>query len=206
MPPVTAAFDRPASHDRYDLGNDQRSHAAVYCTSPGEEGVKLAVDSYAFLPRALRPLYEAVPQLDHEPEWNEFTTPLAEAKIGLLSSAGIYMADSQPPFDVERERREPTWGDPALRLIPNDVAQSQIGATHLHINTADKLTDLNVALPTHRLRELVADGVVGAAAERHFSVMGYQEEGATVWRTDTGPEIVARSHDAHLDAVTLAPA
>jgi hypothetical protein len=166
----------------------------------------VTVDSYAFLPRAFRPLYEAVPQLDHEPVWAEFTTPLAKAKIGLLSSAGIYMADLQPPFDVERERREPTWGDPTLRLIPNDVAQSQIGATHLHINTADIMTDMNVALPVHRLGELVAAGVVAAAAEEHFSVMGFQEEGADVWRSETGPEIAARSHDAQLDAVILAPA
>ena len=52
----------------------------------------------------------------------------------------------------------------------------------------------------------VSDGVVAAAAEHHFSVMGYQQEGADVWRAETGPEIAARSHDAQLDAVILAPA
>lgn len=167
---------------------------------------QLSVDSYAFLPRAFRHLYEAVTHKDHDPVWAEFTLPLADAKIGLLSSAGIYLPASQPPYDVAREKREPTWGDPTLRLIPMDVQQAEIGASHLHINTADILTDVNVALPVHRLNELVADGTVGASSEQHFSVMGFQEEGADAWRSETGPEIAQYSHDFSLDAVILAPA
>jgi len=151
-------------------------------------------------------MFEAEPQLDHEPVWAEMEVSLDRARVGLLSSAGIFLADAQEPFDVERERREPTWGDPTLRMIPDGVAQSQINATHLHINTADLVTDLNVALPIHRLDELVADGLIGEAAPEHFSVMGFQEEGADVWRTVTGPDIAARCHAADIDALILAPA
>lgn len=166
----------------------------------------MAVDSYAFLPRAFRTMFEASPQLDHEPVWADFDKPLAEARIGLLSSAGIYLAGEQDGFDVERERREPMWGDPTLRMIPGHVAQGDIGATHLHIRTDDLLADVDVALPVNRLNELVADGTVGAAAPEHFSVMGFQEDGAEVWRTVTGPEIAARCHAAEIDALILAPA
>lgn len=166
----------------------------------------MTVDSYAFLPRAFRPMYEAAPRFDHDPVWAEFDKPLAAARIGLLSSAGMFLAGEQEPFDVERERREPTWGDPTLRVIPSDVAQTQLDATHLHINTADLLTDMNVALPIERLNELVDRGELGSASLEHFSVMGFQEEGAEVWRTSTGPEIAARCHAADIDALILAPA
>ncbi len=151
-------------------------------------------------------MFEAEPQFDHEPVWSELTKPLADARVGLLSSAGMYLADTQEPFDVERERREPTWGDPTLRMIPNDVEQQQIDATHLHINTADILVDFNISLPVARLNELVAEGVVGSAAPEHFSVMGFQEDGAEVWRTEIGPDIAARCHAAEIDVLILAPA
>ena len=166
----------------------------------------MTVDSYAFLPRAFRALYEAAPRFDHEPAWTEFDAPLDRARIGLLSSAGIFLADGQPPFDVERERREPTWGDPTFRIIPNDVRQSQLDARHLHINTHDVLTDMNVAMPIDRLNELADHGVIGSASPEHYSVMGFQEEGAEQWRTTTGPEIAARCHAADIDALILAPA
>ena len=166
----------------------------------------MTVDSYAFLPRAFRAMYEAALQFDHEPVWASFDKPLGEARVGLLSSAGMFLAGEQQPFDVEREKLEPTWGDPTLRVIPNDVTQSQIDATHLHLNTADFLADLNVALPIDRLNELAAAGEIGAAAPEHYSVMGFQEAGAEVWRTTTGPEIAARCHAAEIDALILAPA
>lgn len=166
----------------------------------------MPVDSYAFLPRAFRPMYETTPQFDHDPVWAELRKPLEQAKVALLSSAGMFLPGHQEPFDVEREKREPTWGDPTLRVIPNDVRQDAIDATHLHINTADLLRDMNVALPIDRLNELASAGVIGEAGEEHFSVMGFQQEGADAWRTETGPEIVARCHAADIDALILAPA
>ena len=176
------------------------------CGGPSATLTVMTVDSYAFLPRAFKAMYEAAPQFDHEPVWANFDKPLADARIGLLSSAGMFLAGDQEPFDVERERNEPTWGDPTLRIIPNDVTQSQIAATHLHLNISDFLVDMNVALPIQRLNELVADGTIGSAASEHYSVMGFQEEGAEVWRTETGPEIAARCREADIDALILAPA
>ncbi len=150
-------------------------------------------------------MFEAVPASGEAPAWTEFSTPLSEARIGLLTSAGVFTA-GQPPFDVERERREPTWGDPSLRVIPKDVKQSDVDATHLHINTEDLFEDVNVALPIERLNELAAAGVIGSSSDEHYSVMGFQAEGAEVWRTQTAPEIAARCHAADIDALILAPA
>jgi len=164
------------------------------------------IDSYRFLPRAFRDRYEqlARPAGEEEPVWTPFAKRLAEARITLLTSAGLYLRGEQSPFDAERERREPTWGDPSWRRIPQAVATDGLGMSHLHVNSADVLADHGVALPTLALAELVADGRVQAATD-HVSVMGYQQEGLRDWRTQTGPEIIEMLRDERSDGVVLAP-
>ena len=151
-------------------------------------------------------MYEAAPQWEHVPAWAEFTKPLEDARIGILTSAGVFLPAEQSGFDVERERREPTWGDPTMRTIRSNVSQSELGATHLHIRTDDLLHDIDVALPLNRLNELVDEGWVGSAASEHFSVMGFQADGTEEWLAITGPEIAARCHAGDIDALILAPA
>jgi len=165
------------------------------------------VDSYRFLPRSFRARYEAMaPGPDATgPVWAPFPVRLAEARIALLSSAGLHVQGSQDPFDAEGERRNPLWGDPSWRPIPGRTAQGELGMMHLHVNNTDVLADHEVALPLRALDELVAAGAVGAAAPTHFSVMGYQEEGLDIWRNRSGPEIVEVLRDEHADGVVLAP-
>jgi hypothetical protein len=168
----------------------------------------MRVDSFAFLPRSFRPLFEQPPRLPgHEsPVWAPFAKRLADAKVALLTSAGLYVTATQAPFDGERERREPTWGDPSWRAIPAGVATSELGMMHLHLNAADVLADHDIALPTTVLAELVRDGVVGASASRHVSVMGFQQAGLEAWRSETAPAIAAMLREEGADGVVLAPA
>jgi len=164
------------------------------------------IDSFAFLPRSFRPLFEKPPRLPgHEAMvWAPFEKRLAEAKVALLTSAGLYLKATQPPFDGEREKREPTWGDPTWRAIPTGITTPELGMMHLHLNTSDVLADHDIALPTTRLAELMRDGVVGASASRHFSVMGFQQD-LTAWREVTGPAIARALHANGVDAVVLTP-
>jgi D-proline reductase (dithiol) PrdB len=167
----------------------------------------MRVDSFAFLPRSFRPLFEKPPRLPgHEaPVWAPFEKRLAEAKVALLTSAGLYLKATQPSFDGEREKREPTWGDPTWRAIPAGVTTAQLGMMHLHLNSADVLADHDIALPTTVLAELVREGVVGAASDRHISVMGFQQAGLEAWRGTTAPEIAAALREEGADGVVLAP-
>jgi len=166
----------------------------------------MPVDSYKFLPRSFRPAFEAL-RIDVEgPVWAPFEKPLREATIAVLSSAGIYLKDTQEPFDVEREKRDPTWGDPSWRPIPRDVAQDRIEAAHLHINTEHLKRDVGVALGLEALACLETRGVIGRLADENYSVMGFQEEGCQVWREQTGPEILKRLLRQQVDALLLAPA
>jgi hypothetical protein len=165
------------------------------------------IDSYRFLPRSFVPMYEnptPVPGEDAE-VWAPLPRRLAEARIALLTSAGLYLKGEQQSFDAERERREPTWGDPTHRVLPASVAGRTVGMTHLHVNPDDVLADPEVALPLEGLAALVAEGRVGAVAHSHYSVMGYQEAGLAVWRGETAPAIVARLTEEAVDGVILAP-
>ena len=165
-----------------------------------------SVDSYRFLPQSFRARFESFPeQLDPfiraEPR-----APLAEAKVALLSTAGIYLKDSQLPFDLGRERREPLWGDPTYRIIPRDVQQNQIAISHLHINNDDIHADMNIALPIPVFRDLAANSEFGSLADEHYSFMGYQGGSTQAWRETYGPELARRLTADAVNLLILAPA
>jgi D-proline reductase (dithiol) PrdB len=165
------------------------------------------VDSYRFLPRSFIPLYSgATPEPgDDGPVWAPFEKRLAEAQIGLLTSAGLYLDGSQAPFDGEREKGEPTWGDPSHRVLPAALEGQDLGMMHLHVNHEDVLADPEIALPLGGLAGLVAEGRVGSVAPSHVSVMGYQQAGLEVWRRETAPAIVELLRDEGTDGLILAP-
>ena len=167
----------------------------------------MVVDSYRFLPRSFRPFYEGRGAFPGEeaPVWAPFAKRLAGSKVALLSSAGLYLEGRQPVFDLDRERAEPDWGDPSWRTMPAD-REGPLGVAHLHINDADLLADPEIALPARLLSQLVSEGVVGAAAESHVAVMGYQDRRLVDWRETTAPAIVSFLRDQQVDGLVLAPA
>jgi len=168
----------------------------------------LIVDSYKFLPRSFRPLYEGRGAFAGEegPVWAPFEKRLAASHIALLTSAGLYLPSSQLSFDVDREQSNPEWGDPTWRPIPASAGASDMAVAHLHINDEDIRSDPEVALPAQLLSRLVGEGVVGSATTEHISVMGYQDRSLEGWRNDAVPEIVARLRDLQADGLILAPA
>lgn len=166
----------------------------------------MAIDSYKYLPRSMKTMYEATPVIDEPYAWTPLRKPLERSTIALMTSAGIYLKDSQPPFDLDREREEPTWGDPTYRVIPRNVRQEQIGHAHLHINGEDVLKDFNVSLPIKAFEQLEAEGAIGRLADEHYSFMGYQDRRLIDWREKQGPELAARLKEHAVDVLLLAPA
>jgi D-proline reductase (dithiol) PrdB len=165
----------------------------------------MTVDSYRWLPPALKTYFETRPYepFDDVP-WTPLRAPLAAATVALVTTAGINVRGVEPPFDYEREKAEPRWGDPSFRTLPRDVAQEEIQTGHLHINNEDLDRDIDVAFPVHRLLELEAAGVVGRAATHHYSFMGFQED-LTAWRLVSGPEVARRLVADGVQAVLLTP-
>ena len=114
----------------------------------------------------------------------------------------------EPPFDMEREKQEPDWGDPTYRTLPTGISQAKIGASHLHINTHFVLADVNILLPIQRFRELADEGVIGGLAEHAYSFMGFQgfPPDTTAWRETYGPEVAEKLKAEGVDCVLLTPA
>ena len=167
---------------------------------------EIEVDSWRFLPprlaRLLRARAEGEPPATSIP-FAPLRKPLREARIALLSTAGI-SCPPDPPFDMDGERANPTWGDPSWRRIPHTATEKDVEVNHLHIDTSYIKRDLDVALPMRRLAELVAAGEVGSMAPTHYSVMGFQLD-PTAQVTESAPAIAASMRSEDVTAVVLAP-
>ena len=163
----------------------------------------MIVDSYRFLPRSFRAIYENPETDGTDPVWSPFEKRLSNSRISLLTSAGMYLGDTQEPFDLEHEKKNPTWGDPSFRAIPTPSAP--VSLAHLHISHDDILADPNIALPVDRLAELVSQGIVGEVAPWQLSVMGFQGSGLEGWREIAAPGIIDLLHEDEVDGLILAP-
>lgn len=169
----------------------------------------MPVDSYKFLPRIIAAFYQTTEIEDYGSiPWTPLPKPLSECKISLVTTGGIYHLPTQDPFDIEKEKEEPAWGDPAFRALPSSMTPDQVGVSHLHLNPAPILEDVNVLLPIDRMRQLVEQGQVGALAETVYSFMGYQgfPPNATTWRTKYGPDVAHQMKQEKVDCVLLTPA
>ncbi len=166
----------------------------------------MPVDSFKFLPGSIAAYYRNLPVQREEPgPWTPLSKPLSRCRFAMVTTAGLYVKGLEPPFDAEREQREPLWGDPSFRRIPRGVSQERIGASHLHINDRDILADMNIVLPVQRFLELESQGVIGSLAETSYCFMGYQMN-TREWRERYGPEVASLLKDEAVDAVLLTPA
>lgn len=166
----------------------------------------MAMDSYRFLDFASRQVMKAW-AARQEPGVIPFTPlakPLRECTVALVSTAGVARNDDKP-FDQEGERRNPWWGDPSFRVIPLGTTEKDIRLYHLHIDPRFGEADLDVVLPMRRLTELAGQGVIGGAAQTHYSTMGYILDPKELIE-NTAPAIIELMRAEHIDAVVLAPA
>ena len=169
----------------------------------------MTVDSFKYLPRIIAAFYQMT---DIQPElpipWVPLSRPLSGCKFGLVTSGGLYHRGIEPPFDLEREKQEPTWGDPTYRRLPAGIQQAEVGVSHLHLNTRDISEDFNILLPIHRFQELTAEGYIGGLAKHAYSFMGYQGFPAdtSAWQKTYGPQLVEEFKADGVDCVLLVPA
>lgn len=136
--------------------------------------------------------------------WAPLRQPLSESKIALLSTAAIALHDD-PPFDQDGERDNPWWGDPSYRRLPATTTAEDIRVYHLHINPEFGEKDLNTLLPLRSLHELKRQGLVGAIADTHYSIMGYILEPEKELLSETTPAIIADLQAEAVDGVVLVP-
>lgn len=165
------------------------------------------VDGFRFLPPSLRAwIRRSIPDgpfVGHIP-WTPLKRPVRKATFCLVTSAGISLRTDRP-FDTDREKREPTWGDPTHREIPQWATEEDIQVHHLHIKTDYILEDINVMLPLGRFREFEQEGIIGRLAPTSYSYYGFQLDPTRLLER-TMPQIAAKMHQEGVEAVLLTPA
>lgn len=167
----------------------------------------MSIDSYRFLDFATRQIIKAWVAREAGNErpipWAAMTKPLAGCTVALVTTAGVVCGDDEP-FDEEGERKNPWWGDPTYRTIPVGATEGDVSLHHLHIDRRFGQQDLDVVLPMRRLAELAVAGVVGQAADTHYSIMGYQLQ-PHVLEQETAPAIAREMKQRGVDAAALVP-
>jgi len=171
-----------------------------------EQGEK-KVDGFRFLPPGLKAWVNTfIPNeefKDYIP-WTPMKKPLNQTTIALVTSAGISLK-TDPPFDMEREKREPIWGDRSYRSIPRGTTEKDINVNHLHINTNWIKQDINVILPLARMAEFEKEKVIGRLAPMAYSFYGFQWQNTDFLKEAIEP-ISTRMKSEGVEAVLMTPA
>jgi len=165
------------------------------------------VDGFRFLPPSLAAWIDSrIPEGDYSGSipFSRLSKPLSEATLTLVTSAGISLK-TDPPFDMEREKREATWGDRSFRAIPKNATAQDVTANHLHINTDYILQDINVMLPLARMAEFEREGIIGRFAPTAYSFYGFQWENNDFLKEAIEP-MPQKIKEEGVDAVILSPA
>jgi D-proline reductase (dithiol) PrdB len=171
-----------------------------------DQGQKI-VDGFRFLPPSLAAWIEDFIQKREfrgPIPWTPMRKPLSQITIALVTSAGISLK-TDPPFDMEREKKEAIWGDRSYREIPRGATEENINVNHLHINTTYIRQDINVMLPLARMAEFEDEGTIGCLAPTAYSFYGFQWENTDFLKTAIEP-ISKKMRVEEVETVLMTPA
>lgn len=126
--------------------------------------------------------------------------PLRECRVALVTTAGL-VAPGEVPFDNDIR-----GGDASYRVIRADAPLALLEEHHRSesFDHAGIERDRNLALPLDRLREFVAEGLIGEVAPRHLSFMGSITAPGRLVR-DTAPPAAALLEADGVDVALLLP-
>jgi D-proline reductase (dithiol) PrdB len=137
-------------------------------------------------------------QFDSSP-WCALNKALGEAKIALVSSAGIFR-DDQEPFDP--------WAvnDLSFRRIPVETEPARLKLHHNYFDHRDAMKDINCVFPVERLKELEREGTIGGVVEEAITLGMGRLYKRTALQKQTVPKIVEVLRGHGVDAALLVPA
>lgn len=132
--------------------------------------------------------------LSDDAPWTPLARPLAQARLAIVTTAGLHRRGDRP-F---------TGGEQTCRVLPADLPARDIVLSHTSIgfDRTGIQRDLNLVYPVDRLRELVAQGTLGSLGPTNFSFLGAQRayEGL---QQESGPAVARQLRDEGVDAVLL---
>jgi len=168
---------------------------------------KKVVDGFRFLPPGLKAWINTfIPDEDFKEyiPWAPMKKPLNQTTLTLVTSAGISLK-TDPPFDMEREKKEAIWGDRSYRTIPRGTTEKDIQVNHLHINTNHIKQDINVILPLARMAEFEQEKIIGRLTPTAYSFYGFQWQSTDFLKEAIEP-ISKRMKSEGVEAVLMTPA
>ncbi|MEQ8231877.1 MAG: hypothetical protein RLW61_11140 [Gammaproteobacteria bacterium] len=128
------------------------------------------------------------------PPWQALDKPLDAARVGLLSTSGAY-ALGQRAYHYK--------DDTSIRAIPTATAREDVRFSHITENyLVDARQDPDTIFPLGTLRELAADGTIGALADDVLSCMGGVYSQRRV-REETAPAALAAFRQQDIDCALL---
>ena len=99
-----------------------------------------------------------------EPAFAALSKPLAESKLGMISTAGTYVQGQVAYYYKD---------DTSIRAIPNDTPMDKIRFSHIMENhLVEARQDPGTVYPSEVLARLNSDGVIGELADNYYSCMG----------------------------------
>ena len=130
------------------------------------------------------------------PAFEAVSKPLAQLRIGLIASGGIYRK-GQIAFHYR--------DDASFRIIPADTGNCELRVTHFAYDVTDARADPNVVFPLETLRAQAREGAIGAVGPNAYTFMGGIYSARRV-RDTLAPALAGRVEEDAVDAVVLVPA
>jgi D-proline reductase (dithiol) PrdB len=130
--------------------------------------------------------------------WTPYKGQPSEQTFALITSAGLYLKDSQPPFDTVS-----IHGDISFREIPRAIRQENLGIAHAHYDHSLVEQDFNVVFPVQRFIELEKENIIGKLADTHYSFSYVNDVVGLV--SQAIPKLLSRIKAASVDVLFLVP-
>ena len=103
-------------------------------------------------------------EAETEPAFATPSKPLAESRLGMISTAGTYVQGQVAYYYKD---------DTGVRAIPKDTPMDKIRFSHIMENyLVEARQDPATVFPSDVLARLSADGVIGELAGNYYSCMG----------------------------------
>ncbi len=131
--------------------------------------------------------------------WTPVRKPLAESRVGVVTTGGLYRAGIDAPFAGDAPD-----GDWSFRAIPAEVPIQTLAIAHEHFTHEVAEADMNTIFPLNRLRELASAGLIAGLADTHWSIMGYCPRAADLAES-AAPAIAQGLRAAGADVALVVP-
>jgi D-proline reductase (dithiol) PrdB len=134
----------------------------------------------------------------HNVPWTPYRGKPSEQTFALVTTGGVYLKDSQSPFETES-----IHGDPSFRKIPRTVRQEDLRFAHAHYDHSLAEQDVNTIFPIQRFIELEKEGIIGKLTQTHYSFSYVNDVEPLI--TNTIPELIDQIKAAGVNVLFLVP-